>query len=209
MGGIFGGGGGGGGSPAPAPAPSSQTVTNTSIPEYARPYVETMLGQSQALTDINQNPYQTYGGQRIAEFSPLQQQAFANVTNQTTAGQIDTGTGFATASGLGALGTAREAGGYGATVSLKGVPKEASIKRNDILLFSESNSRFIVEVSPESKKSFEKAMKGIPIKMIGIVENTKKMKVNGLNGKEVINANINTLKSNWKKPFRKLMHEEG
>lgn len=41
---------------APAPAPSSQTVTNTSIPEYARPYVETMLGKTEALTDINKNP---------------------------------------------------------------------------------------------------------------------------------------------------------
>ena len=56
-------------SPSPAPAPTSQTVTNTSIPEYARPYVETMLGKSQALTDINANPYQTYGGNRIAGFS--------------------------------------------------------------------------------------------------------------------------------------------
>ena len=32
---------------------------------------------------------------------------------------------------------------YGATVSLKGVPKEASIKRSDALLFSESNSCFV------------------------------------------------------------------
>ena len=35
--------GGGGGSPAP----SSSTVTNTNIPEYAQPYVETMLGAAQ------------------------------------------------------------------------------------------------------------------------------------------------------------------
>jgi hypothetical protein len=49
---------GGGGGGQPAPAPSSQTVTQTAIPEYARPYVERMLGKSEALTDINQNPYQ-------------------------------------------------------------------------------------------------------------------------------------------------------
>ena len=60
--------GGGGGQPAPV----QQTVNNTSIPEYARPYVESMLGQTQALTDINQNPYQTYGGERIAGFNNLQ-----------------------------------------------------------------------------------------------------------------------------------------
>lgn len=112
--GIFGGGGGGGGSaPAPAPAPSSQSVSNTSIPAYAQPYVETMLGQTQALTDINQNPYQTYGGSRIAGFSPLQQQAFANVANQTTAAQLTPATQFATQSGQGSLGTAGLMAGAG------------------------------------------------------------------------------------------------
>jgi hypothetical protein len=93
------GGGGGGG-----PAPTSQTVTQTNIPEYARPYVETMLGKSEALTDIEKNPYQAYGGQRIAEFSPLQKQAFGNVANQQTASQLGAATGLAGAAGLGAIG---------------------------------------------------------------------------------------------------------
>lgn len=102
-------GGGGGG----APPPSSQTVTNTSIPEYARPYVERMLGKSEALTDINQNPYQAYGGERVAAFSPLQQQAFANVASQTTASQLQPATQLAGASGLGSLGVAGRAAGAG------------------------------------------------------------------------------------------------
>jgi hypothetical protein len=93
-------GGGGGGQPAP----TSQTVTQTNIPEYARPYVETMLGKSEALTDIEKNPYQAYGGQRIAEFAPLQKQAFENVANQQTAGQLGAATGLAGAAGLGAIG---------------------------------------------------------------------------------------------------------
>lgn len=107
---ICGGGGkGGGGSPPPA----SQSVTQTSIPEYARPYVEEMLGKSQALTDINQNPYQAYGGQRISQFSPLQEQAFANVASQTTAGQLMPATQLAGAAGLGSLGVAGRAAGAG------------------------------------------------------------------------------------------------
>jgi len=111
MGKIFGGGGGGGS--APAPAPSTQTVTQTSIPEYARPYVETMLGQSQALTDINQNPYQNYGGERIAEFNPNQQAAFANVFNQTPASQLGDATNLAGLSGISALGMQGQAGQLG------------------------------------------------------------------------------------------------
>jgi hypothetical protein len=101
--GIFGGGGGGGGGQQ-APAPSSQTVTQTNIPEYARPYVERMLGKSEALTDINQNPYETYGGQRIQDFSPLQKQAFENVANQQTAGQLGAATGLAGMAGLASIG---------------------------------------------------------------------------------------------------------
>ena len=98
---ICGGGGKGGGGGGGSPPPASQTVTQTAIPEYARPYVETMLGKSEALTDINQNPYQPYGGQRIAGFAPLQQQAFANVASQTTAGQLAPATELAGAAGLG------------------------------------------------------------------------------------------------------------
>ena len=109
MGGIFGGGGGGGSQPAPV----TQNVSNTNIPAYAQPYVESMLGQASALTDINQNPYQTYGGQRIADFSPQQQAAFNSVANQQTAGQIGTGTNLSTAAGLGSLGSTQQAGGYG------------------------------------------------------------------------------------------------
>ena len=74
---------GGGGS-----GPSSQTVTQTNIPEYARPYAEEMLGQGQALTDINQNPYQPYDAQRFAGFSPMQAQAFQNVAGQQVAPQL-------------------------------------------------------------------------------------------------------------------------
>jgi hypothetical protein len=104
-------GGGGGGSPAPAP--SSQTVTNTSIPEYARPYVETMLGKSEALTDINQNPYQNYGGQRIAGFNPTQENAFQEAINRRAAGQLAPATGLAAASGMGSLGIAGQMAGAG------------------------------------------------------------------------------------------------
>ena len=72
-------------SPAPAPSvPTSQTITQSNIPDWAQPYAQQMLGQTQALTN---SPYQQYTGQRIADFSPLQQQAFNNVANmQTNAG---------------------------------------------------------------------------------------------------------------------------
>lgn len=69
MSGLFGGGGGGGGQ-----APANQTVKQeNAVSSFAAPYVENMLGQAQALTA---QPYQNYGGQRTADFTGLQNQAF-------------------------------------------------------------------------------------------------------------------------------------
>jgi hypothetical protein len=114
---FMGGGGGGGGQ---APAPSSQRVEQTSIPDYARPYVEAMLGKTAALTDINQNPYQPYAGQRVAGFTPMQAQGFENVANQQVAGQIGEGSNIASQVGqtaMGAFGQGQQLGqaaqGYG------------------------------------------------------------------------------------------------
>jgi len=87
--------------------------SNTNIPEYARPYVEEMLGRTGALTDTNQNPFPTYGGQRLADFNSLQKQAFGNVANMTTAGQLGTGTNLATQAGQGSLGLAGQMAGAG------------------------------------------------------------------------------------------------
>jgi hypothetical protein len=91
---------GGGSSPAPAPAATSQTVTNTSIPEYAQPYVERLLGKSEAFSSA---PYQAYGGERIAGFTPMQQQAFQSAANLQPSQQLGYGTQLAGLGGLGAM----------------------------------------------------------------------------------------------------------
>lgn len=46
------------------------------LPDYADTYVKDMLSRTQALTDVNQNPYQQYEGERVAGFTDLQNQAF-------------------------------------------------------------------------------------------------------------------------------------
>ena len=76
---------GGGGSSSAQPTSTSTTTSN--IPDWAIPYATRNLGKAEALTDINQNPYQTFQGNRVADFSPLQKQAFSNVSGmQTNAG---------------------------------------------------------------------------------------------------------------------------
>lgn len=83
----------------------SQRVEQTAIPDYARPYVENLLGQSAALTDLEYNPYMQYMGDRQAQFSPLQQQSYENAALLQTAPQLADATALAGQAGLGALNT--------------------------------------------------------------------------------------------------------
>jgi len=114
------GGGGGGSAPAPSTAPTQTTVQNTNIPEYAQPYVETMLGATQQqLFNTTTNPdgtvqitgvkpyvpYSQNPADYVAPFSPLQQTAQQGVANLQTPQQYNTATGaaaFGTGQALGA-----------------------------------------------------------------------------------------------------------
>jgi len=94
------------------------------------------------------------------------------------------------------------AGGYGMTLNLSAVVTEGQIHRNGTLLFSESNSRFIIEVRPEHQKQFETLVKDIPWGLLGKVTSEPILKINGLNKKPVINENIYDLKEAWQLPLR-------
>jgi len=93
--------GGGGGQQQP----TNSTQTTTTIPEYARPAVERMLGKAEAFSNA---PYQAYGGQRIAGFTPMQEQGFQAAANLGPAKQIGVGTQLAGQAGLGSLGAGQQ-----------------------------------------------------------------------------------------------------
>jgi phosphoribosylformylglycinamidine synthase len=94
------------------------------------------------------------------------------------------------------------AGGMGAEINVKLIPVSGKISRDDFILFSESNSRFIVEVTPENKDKFEKIMQGVSFANIGTVNNTEKLEISGLNGKKIVSESIYDLKEAWQKPLR-------
>ncbi|MFH0855909.1 MAG: phosphoribosylformylglycinamidine synthase subunit PurL [Candidatus Omnitrophota bacterium] len=94
-------------------------------------------------------------------------------------------------------------GGLGMDIFLSAVPYEKSAaKRNDFILFSESNSRFIVEVEKKKRKAFEQSLKGSAFGLIGCLNDSGRFKVYGLDGKPCINASINKLKEAWKEPLK-------
>jgi hypothetical protein len=92
---------GGGGSSSP---PATQTQVSD-LPDWAKPYAKETLGKGQALTDINQNPYQTYKGERIAGFQPMQQQSFQGAAEMQPSGLGAQAGQMAGAATMGALGT--------------------------------------------------------------------------------------------------------
>jgi phosphoribosylformylglycinamidine synthase II len=94
------------------------------------------------------------------------------------------------------------AGGLGATVRLKAVPLGEPVDRDDYILFSESNSRFLVEVAPESKDEFEKTMGGVDLAEVGRVNDLGVLEVSGLGGGRVLAESISDLKEAWQKPLR-------
>ena len=93
------------------------------------------------------------------------------------------------------------AGGYGMEMDLRKVPTEA-VSRDDFILFSESNSRFLIEVSPKVRKDFVKLMKGVPCAEIGCVTKVPRFTVQGLKGKIVVDATVNEMLESWKRPLR-------
>ena len=84
---------------------TSARYEQTAIPDYAKPYVENLLGTAQSYTDPYQNPYQQYMGDRQAQFSPLQQMSYDNAALMQTAPQLTDATALTGMAGLGALNT--------------------------------------------------------------------------------------------------------
>ena len=90
-------------------------------------------------------------------------------------------------------------GGYGVELDLREVPREKDLNREDLILFSESNSRFLVEVPQNCGEDFESIMRGCVYAKIGEVSKSPTMCVYGLNGEAIIEASISDLMASWRK----------
>jgi len=94
------------------------------------------------------------------------------------------------------------AGGRGMSLELEKVPLAEPITRDDSILFSESNTRFLVEVAPEDKERFEKAMAGVEFAAIGEVTKDDNLEVYGITGEKIVSLPLAELKEAWQKPLR-------
>ncbi|MHC5059572.1 MAG: phosphoribosylformylglycinamidine synthase subunit PurL [Planctomycetota bacterium] len=93
------------------------------------------------------------------------------------------------------------AGGCGIEADLRGLPKSDDCVRTDSQLFSESNSRYIVEVSPENYAGFSKLMLNLPFGQVGKVTGDSRLVIKNQDQDSVIDVDLDTLKSAWQKPL--------
>jgi phosphoribosylformylglycinamidine synthase len=96
------------------------------------------------------------------------------------------------------------AGGLGAWIGLDGVPSPLWSTMEEellepVLVFSESNSRFLCEVAPDHVKEFEQLLAGISFGRVGEVRDDSRLRIAGNSRSEpLIDAGIDELKTAWK-----------
>jgi phosphoribosylformylglycinamidine synthase len=103
------------------------------------------------------------------------------------------------------------AGGLGASVAIAEVPRDDECESDFVLLFSESPTRFIVEVQPDCAHELAALWIGLPYCKLGEVTRpaaaknanaSPRLTVQGLSGSIAIDAELALLKSAWQEPLR-------
>ncbi|MFP4192598.1 MAG: AIR synthase-related protein [Candidatus Hydrogenedentota bacterium] len=99
--------------------------------------------------------------------------------------------------GLGAaLAETAFAGGYGMDADLSGL----GIERPEVVLFSESQSRFVVTVAPNHTSAFETHFEGLPCYRVGEVTAEPMLRLN-LPGGAGLDESLDELKAAWQRPL--------
>ncbi|HUQ84821.1 MAG TPA: phosphoribosylformylglycinamidine synthase subunit PurL [Candidatus Limnocylindrales bacterium] len=91
-------------------------------------------------------------------------------------------------------------GGLGINISLKEIT--GNVSRDDFALYSESQGRMLVTIEPNNKINFEKAMNGNKFKLIGKITKEQIIRVNGLEGNEVLNVRLEDAAKAYRKTFK-------
>jgi len=92
------------------------------------------------------------------------------------------------------------AGEVGAVANLDKVPHEPDM-REDHILFSESNSRFIIEVEEEKTEMVSGILKNVPFAWIGETTDSDRLIINGAEG-TIVDEDIFELKAVWQAPLK-------
>jgi len=93
------------------------------------------------------------------------------------------------------------AGGLGIEIDLAAVPACSDAVSPAAMLFAEDAGRFLVEVTPDNRKTFMKMLNGIPLGEIGKITDSGRIVIKSA-GKAVIDLLIDEAKAAWQGTFK-------
>ena len=93
------------------------------------------------------------------------------------------------------------AGGFGADVSLQPVAAQSGIADAATLLFSESNTRFVIEVEAGRREALLQQFGNLPLVEIGRVTDSSRLRISGPTGSSVLDTPWLELKQAWQRPL--------
>ncbi len=91
------------------------------------------------------------------------------------------------------------AGEIGAKLELQKVLSSEDLQRDDALLFSESNSRFLIEVSQDRVDDCLKRFGSLPIAQVGQTVDSDKLEIVGLSGESILEESLASLRDSWQR----------
>lgn len=92
------------------------------------------------------------------------------------------------------------AGDLGADINLQPMSRTAG-SETSVLLFSESNTRFLVEVPEQHASAFEANFADVALTHLGRVTEQDRLIIRDASGAAVIDSDLRTLKDAWKRPL--------
>ena len=91
------------------------------------------------------------------------------------------------------------AGGVGVEAQLMRIPRDwhASYSADEVILFAESLTRFLVEVRPEDEAAFRKVMGDVPHECVGVVGG-EMLRINGRLGEPLLTVTVAEMEAAWR-----------
>jgi len=138
-----------------------------------------------------------YGGRAPSLDIPLALGLYGAMNEATGRGLVRS-SHTPTLGGLGvAFALAAVGGGLGADIDLGAVECDGGLA-DDVKLFSESNSRFVLTCAPEDAAALEETFRGLPLRRVGAVAEGRRLRVVGRRGREVVHKDIDALRRAFK-----------
>lgn len=93
------------------------------------------------------------------------------------------------------------AGDRGLQLDLSPLRTATGLDDATTLLFSESNTRFVIEVPPARRGEFESNFSELPVVLLGRVTDSGQFRVSDRNDDPLIDSSLTDLKRAWKSPL--------